>query len=188
MRGNWTSKQLTLGWAALVLACGDSTGTQRAVGLAAAAGQSQHAMHLSSAIVTPQSVTPFTVRATLDPFKIQQLPDFMMQSNGIKDIVMQQAVFTPGAGPWHTHPGPSFIYVLQGQIKLERHIDGNICRETQVFVPGQAYFEVGNQVHRAVVVSSDDAVLLVTRFNVPVGAPFTIPAADPGCTRHLPPQ
>jgi len=188
MRGNRTSMQFTLGLAAILLACGDSTGTQPAVGAAGPADQSQHSMHLSNATVRPQSVTPFTVRATLDPFKIQQLPDFTMHSKVPRDIVMQQLVFTPGVGPWHTHPGPSFIYVLQGQIKLQRHIHGNLCMETPVFAPGQAYFEVGNQVHRAVVLSSDDAVLLVTRFNVPVGAPFTIPAADPGCTGYLPPQ
>jgi hypothetical protein len=30
-------------------------------------------------------------------------------------------------------------------------------------------------------VSGQDAVILVTRFNIPVGEPFTIAAADPGC-------
>jgi hypothetical protein len=29
--------------------------------------------------------------------------------------------------------------------------------------------------------STTDAVVLVTRFNIPVGQSFTIPAADPGC-------
>jgi hypothetical protein len=32
-----------------------------------------------------------------------------------------------------------------------------------------------------VVVSATPAVLLVTRFNIPAGAPITVPAADPGC-------
>ena len=50
-----------------------------------------------------------------------------------------------------------------------------------VYGPGNAYFEVPDQVHRAVVVSEQSAVVMVTRFNIPVGAPFTIPAADPGC-------
>jgi quercetin dioxygenase-like cupin family protein len=103
-----------------------------------------------------------------------------MHSKARTDIVIQRSVFAPGAGMWHTHPGPSFVYVIEGAIKLERSTkDG--CTETPVFGPGNAYFEVADQVHRAVVVSTQSAVVLVTRFNIPVGAAFTIPAADPGC-------
>jgi quercetin dioxygenase-like cupin family protein len=82
---------------------------------------------------------------------------------------------------WHTHPGPSFIYVVDGNIKLEKVGQDRGCFETPVYGPGEAYFEVGNQVHRAVVTSSTDAVVIVTRFNVPPGQVFTIPAATPDC-------
>lgn len=131
--------------------------------------------------VTTLALEPFTFRAPLDPFSIQQLPDFMIHSKDRKDIVIQRAVFVPGAGPWHTHPGPSFVYVIEGEIKVERFNDKDGCTEGPVQVPGTAYFEVADQVHRAVVVSAEPAVLMVTRFNIPVGQPFTIMAADPGC-------
>jgi quercetin dioxygenase-like cupin family protein len=81
---------------------------------------------------------------------------------------------------WHTHPGPSFVYVIEGQIKLER-VTKDGCTETPVFSAGNAYSEVADEVHRAVVVSSEPAVVLVTRFNIPVGGQITKPAADPGC-------
>ncbi|MEO8201915.1 MAG: cupin domain-containing protein [Gemmatimonadota bacterium] len=139
--------------------------------------------HMSSAITTDVSaldLTPFTFRAPLDPFRIQQ-PGFEIRSEGRKDIVIQQSLFAPGAGVWHTHPGPSFVYVLQGEIKLDRFTRKGGCTETPVYGPGNAYFEEADQVHRAVVTSVDSAVVLVTRFNIPVGAPFTIMAADPGC-------
>jgi quercetin dioxygenase-like cupin family protein len=126
------------------------------------------------------AVEPFTFRAPLDPYKIHQLPDFLMHSKARTDIVIQRSVFAPGPGMWHTHPGPSFVYVIEGEIKLERSTkDG--CTETPVFVPGNAYSEVADEVHRAVVVSAEPAVVLVTRFNIPVGGLITIPAADPGC-------
>jgi quercetin dioxygenase-like cupin family protein len=131
--------------------------------------------------VTPLVLDPFTFRATLDPYKIHQLPDFMMHSNATTDIVIQRSVFAPGAGPWHTHPGPSFIIVLEGEIKIERFSPKDGCTETQVFQLNDGYFEVANEVHRAVVVSTQSAVLLVARFNIPVGGPFTIMADDPGC-------
>jgi quercetin dioxygenase-like cupin family protein len=94
---------------------------------------------------------------------------------------MQRLVFAPGAGPWHTHPGPSFVYVIQGAIKVQRVIKKQRCTETPVFGAGSAYVEEADEVHRAVVVSAEPAVLLVTRFNIPIGGAITIPAADPGC-------
>ena len=91
------------------------------------------------------------------------------------------AVFAPGAGAWHTHPGPSFVYVVEGQIELERFNQKDGCTETPVHGPGNAYFEAANEVHRPIVVSATSAVLVVTRFNIPVGGAITITAADPGC-------
>jgi quercetin dioxygenase-like cupin family protein len=126
------------------------------------------------------TLEPFTFRAPLDPYRIHQLPDFLMHSNASTDIVIQRSVFAPGAGMWHTHPGPSFVYVIEGRIKVEK-VTKDGCTETPVFVAGNAYSEVADEVHRAVVVSTEPAVLLVTRFNIPVGGLITIPAADPGC-------
>ena len=126
------------------------------------------------------TLEPFTFRAPLDPYKIHQLPDFLMHSKARTDIVIQRSVFAPGAGMWHTHPGPSFVYVIEGEIKVER-VTKDGCTETPVFVAGHAYSEVADEVHRAVVVSAEPAVVLVTRFNIPVGGLITIPAADPGC-------
>ena len=129
--------------------------------------------------IAPQ-VEPFTVRTTLDPFQLHQLPDFLMHSGEQTDLVIQRSVFAPGPGPWHIHPGPSFVYVIDGAIKVRKFSEKEGCFETQVYGPGQAYFEVGNQVHRAVVVSEGSAVLMVVRF-LPVGAPITILVPDPGC-------
>lgn len=140
-----------------------------------------HGMHGASASVASPSLEPFTFRAPLDPYQMHQLPDFMIHSKARSDIVMQRNVFAPGAGPWHTHPGPSFIYVIQGAIKLQRYDRQRGCTETPVHVAGSAYTEVADEVHRAVVVSAEPAVVLVTRFNIPVGAQLTVPAADPGC-------
>lgn len=140
-----------------------------------------HSMHQMGVDAITTAATPFTFRATVDPYSIHQLPDFLLHSQARKDIVFQQSVFAPGSGPWHTHPGPSFVYVVEGQIKLQRHNSKDGCSETQVYVPGNVYMEVADEVHRAVVVSATSAVLLVTRLNIPVGGAFTIMAADPGC-------
>lgn len=133
-----------------------------------------------SALHVPVTET-FTYRAAVDPFRIQQLPDFMMQSHAVRDVVMQRSIFAPGPGGWHTHAGPSFVYVIEGQIKLVEYSEKEGCTETPVRGPGEVYFEEGGHVHRAVVVSSESAVLMVTRFNIPPGSPIALPATDPGC-------
>ncbi len=139
------------------------------------------AAHDMTADVAAIAPDPFTVRAPLEPYRINQLPDFMIHSKARTDIVIQRSVFNPGPGMWHTHPGPSFVYVIEGEIKIERFTKNDGCTETPVFGPGKAYVEIANEVHRAVVVSTEPAVLLVTRFNIPVGGAFTIPANAPPC-------
>ena len=142
-----------------------------------------HSQHFAPSMTTVGSLAlePFTFRSSLDPYSILQLPDFMIRSNARSDIVMQRSVFAPGAGPWHTHPGPSFIYVIEGQIRQDRVTKKGECVATPVFGPGSAYSEFANEVHRAVVVSAESAVLLVTRLNIPIGGALSTPAADPGC-------
>lgn len=167
-----TARLLACAGAMLLAACGEEREAPTAVTLDAAVAGVEYSMH---------DAGPFTFRAPLEPYRIHQLPDFLMHSKETTDIVMQRSVFAPGAGAWHTHPGPSFVYVVEGEIKLERFSDNDGCVETPVFGPGNAYFEVANEVHRAVVVSPTSAVLVVTRFNIPVGGPITVPAADPGC-------
>jgi quercetin dioxygenase-like cupin family protein len=170
----------TLAATCLVLLACDENSQPTAVSREARSDAGTHTMH-SSATVLAADLTPFTFRASLEPYRIHQLPDFLMHSTARKDIVIQRSVFNPGAGPWHTHPGPSFIYVIEGEIKLERHNAHQGCFETPVYHAGEAYSEVADEVHRAVVMSATPAVVLVTRFNIPVGAPITVPAANPGC-------
>jgi quercetin dioxygenase-like cupin family protein len=90
-------------------------------------------------------------------------------------------------GAWHTHPGPSFGIVEQGQVMLTRYTKRGCT--TEVYGPGQAYYEVADQVHRVTVLGTTDAVEYKARFNTPVGAPFSAPADDPGCvTSRRPPR
>ena len=163
------SRILTICAVGVITACSEETPVAPAM---------MHDMTGNDAAVT---LDPFTYRAPLDPYRLHQLPAFLMHSSSRTDVVIQRLVFAPGAGMWHTHPGPSFVYVIEGEIKLDRFTPKDGCTETPVSGPGKAYSEAANEVHRAVVVSSEPAVVLVTRFNIPVGGAITIPADDPGC-------
>ena len=165
----------------LLLSCADAGAPPTAPAADGRAASADHGLHGGSPGAVTAGLEPFTFRAPLDPYRIHQLPQYMAHSTVRSDIVIQRSVFAPGAGPWHTHPGPSFIYVIEGEIKLERYDRQHGCTETPVYSAGMAYTEVAEQVHRAVVTSAQPAVLLVTRFNIPVGAPITTMVAAPGC-------
>jgi hypothetical protein len=142
----------------------------------------------SSGTAQAEHPETYTERGPIGPFVINQPPDFMIHSRARKDIVIQRSKFAPGEGAWHIHPGPSFIFVEEGKIRLKRFTKKDGCINTEWFGPdedaGQVYFEVGNEVHRAEVAGPGPAVVLVTRFNIPVNGPITIPVADPegpGC-------
>ena len=133
----------------------------------------------SAAVVATALPDPFTARAPLDAFFINQPSQMMIRSDARMDFGIQRLVTPPGAGGWHTHPGPSFGIVERGQVMITRYTRKGCVSTT--YGPGEAYYEVANEVHRATVLGADTAVEYKARFYTPAGTPFGIPAGDPGC-------
>ena|SRR5688572_10148050 len=147
-----------------------------------AAAMADHSLHgvLPNGVVAAAD-TPFTYRAQVNPFKIRE-PDFEMQQKAVKEMTIQRVIFPPGPTIWHTHPATSFVLVVSGSVRLERFVpDKGSCVLTPIYTPNQTFVEATNRVHRAIVQGTENAELLVVRFNVPIGAPLTVAAADPGC-------
>jgi hypothetical protein len=124
-------------------------------------------------------------QATLDPFRINQPPDFMIDSESEKEVAIQKVTISPGGHTgWHTHPGPILAIVTKGQIKHTRFTEKDGCIE-RMFGPGeseQAFVEVPNQVHMARNEGDVDAVLYIARLNIPVGGEITDSSPkNPGC-------
>jgi quercetin dioxygenase-like cupin family protein len=124
-------------------------------------------------------------QATLNPFHINQPPDFMIQSESETEVAIQKVTISPGGHTgWHTHPGPILAIVTEGQIKHTRFTEKGSCIE-RVFGPGeseQAFVEVPNQVHMARNKGEVDAVLYIARLNIPVGGKITGSSPrNPGC-------
>ena len=182
MQTNAMVKALALAWGGMFLAaCADPPTSPAALSeTEAALAASGGAPHLGAANVIALQAQPFLVRAPLDPYFINQAPDFMIRSRVRSDLVIQRLVAAPGVGAWHTHPGPSFGIVEQGQVMITRFSRKDGCA-SEVYGPGEAYFEVADEVHRVTVLGPNDAIEYKARFNTPVGAPFSSPASDPGC-------
>jgi len=129
---------------------------------------------------------PFTARASLAPYFINQNPDLMLRSHVTADMAIQRLVTqSGGGGGWHTHPGPSFAIVDAGAVMITQYDTKTGCTSV-VYGPnepaGKTYYEVAGEVHKATVVSSEPAVEYKVRFNVPMGAAFGNPVdTDPVC-------
>lgn len=137
----------------------------------------------ASATVVSGLPDPFLVRAPLDAFFINQPSQMMIRSDARTDLVFQRLVTPPGPGGWHTHPGPSFGIVDEGEVMITRYTRQGCVSTT--YRKGDAYFEVANEVHRADVVGTGHAVEYKARFYTPVGGAFGNPAPAPNCAAKI---
>jgi hypothetical protein len=130
-------------------------------------------------------VTPTLIgRATYEPFKVKTEPhslvDFEAKAKSHVDIVVRTHDYAAGGSTgWHTHPGPVFINVLQGQVTFYE-ADDSTCTP-HVVSAGQGYVDTGrghlgrNETGQP---AKDVTVILA-----PVNLPFRgeLPAPNPNC-------
>jgi hypothetical protein len=147
------------------------------------AAKSPSASLAANLVAIPVLPAPFTARAALDPFFINQPSEMMLRADERRDFAIQRLVTAPGAGNWHVHPGPSFGIVEQGEVMITRYSKKDGCVST-VYRANDAYFEVAGEVHRATVVGPATAVEYKARFYTPVGAPFSTAVPAPDCSAN----
>lgn len=146
---------------------------------------------LSAALVThaspPIGVTPTLIgRGTYDAFKVDSdkhlyALDFKAKAKDALDIVVRQHDYAPESSTgWHTHPGPVFITVLEGQITFYEYGDPS-CTPIVVSA-GQGYVDTGHG-HIARNEETDQAAKDITVILAPVGESFRgeLPAPGPYC-------
>jgi hypothetical protein len=124
-------------------------------------------------------------RGTYEPFKVKTDPhspvDFQAKAKAPLDVVVRQHDYIPGgATGWHSHPGPVFITVTQGQLTFYE-ADDPTCTPTLVNA-GEGYVDNGHGHigrNESGLPATDVSVILA-----PVGQPFRtdLPAgANPNC-------
>jgi len=95
----------------------------------------------------PSGVTPTVLaRGTYDSFKVRSYPqgpdDFKAEAKAPTDIVVRQHVYAPGSSTgWHTHPGPVFITVVEGEVTFYER-DDPTCTPI-VVKAGEGYVDTG---------------------------------------------
>ncbi len=96
-------------------------------------------------------------------------------------IVTARITLQPGAQfPWHTHPGPVVVNVVQGELVF---VDSDDCVE-RPYPEGTAFVDLGHgHVHTAFNPTDEETVLVATFYEAPAAGPLLIPAEAPaGCT------
>jgi hypothetical protein len=132
---------------------------------------------------SPVGVTPTLIgRATYEPFKVEtdSLVNFEAKAKSHVDVVVRRHDYVAGGSTgWHSHPGPVFINVIQGQVTFYE-ADDPTCTP-HVVSAGQGYVDTGsghlgrNETGQPAV---DVSVILA-----PVNLPFRgeLPAPNPYC-------
>jgi quercetin dioxygenase-like cupin family protein len=130
-------------------------------------------------------VTPTVLaRGTYEPFHIKTGPqsqvDFDAKAKSDFDMVVRTHDYAVnGSTGWHTHPGPVFITVVQGQLTFYE-ADDPTCTPKTVSA-GQGYVDTGHGHigrNESGAPARDVSVILA-----PVGLPFRneLPAPGPYC-------
>jgi hypothetical protein len=95
----------------------------------------------------PVGVTPTVIgRATYDSFNLKSDPrvlEFSAEAKRPVDIVVRTHDYAPGSSTgWHSHPGPVFITVTEGQVTFYGRDDPS-CKP-KVVSKGEGYVDTGH--------------------------------------------
>lgn len=102
----------------------------------------------------------------------------VMNMQDASNIVVAKVTIQPKAVfPWHTHPGPVLVTVVQGDLT---YVLADDCLP-RLYPTGTAVVDEGfGNVHTAYNPNdSGETVLIATFLGVPFGGPLTIPAEGP---------
>jgi quercetin dioxygenase-like cupin family protein len=143
---------------------------------------------VGTALATPSSgivSAPVLARASFVDsvdvkFKINGGRQEVIQAQELRETVIQQIVIGPGGSTgWHSHPGPAVAMIKSGELTLYSSKDPACTGRT--YSAGQAFVDSGQgHVHLARNLSASQNVeVWVTYFDVPLGGPFRLDAANP---------
>jgi hypothetical protein len=130
----------------------------------------------------PVGVTPnLLARGTYDSFKVMSHPHgpgmFKAEAKAPTDIVVREHSYEPGSTTgWHTHPGPVFVTVVEGEVTFYEY-DDPTCTPVRVKA-GEGYVDTGRgHIGRN---ETDEPARDVTVIIAPVGGAFRGELDAPG--------
>jgi quercetin dioxygenase-like cupin family protein len=140
---------------------------------------------LTTSTVATASVPPLQIRSDYRPQQQTWPPSFwsaMLRTHGITDLYVVDNVIAPGGTTgWHTHPGPSLIFVKSGTVTNYR-VETRGCAGVN-YPAGTAFVDAGeNDIHE-LKNNTDEPVETVAVQLIPHGQPrkIDLPEVPRGC-------
>jgi hypothetical protein len=138
------------------------------------------ALPRDQATATPPSgiTAQLLARGTIADASHLRVAGIKLAARGPIDVATVHVTFQPGGSTgWHVHPGPALVTVKTGRLTLHR---AKGCR-SRTFAAGQTFLEYGPKDVNLTGNETDAVTETVVTFLLPVGAPITVDAPDPGC-------
>jgi quercetin dioxygenase-like cupin family protein len=139
-------------------------------------------------LATPPSgqSTTTLAKAPFEPLKIKGKSDdpniwrVKLKTHGASDFyVIDNTFAVGGTSGWHSHPGPSLVFVVSGSITNSMS-DGRHCMQ-QDYTAGQGFVdEGGDMIHKITNIGTGPARTIAVQF-LPAGAGRRIEADEPDC-------
>jgi len=138
------------------------------------------ALPRDQATATPPSgiTAQLLARGTIADASHLRVAGIKPAARGPIDVATVHVTFQPGGSTgWHVHPGPALVTVKTGRLTLHR---AKGCR-SRTFAAGQTFLEYGPKDVNLTGNETGAVTEAVVTFLLPVGAPITVDAPDPGC-------
>src|SRR5690606_23450907 len=98
-------------------------------------------------------------------------PISLSVSEPSRNVTARVVVQPGGRFPWHTHPGPNFVNIMQGELV---YVAANDCTERH-YPAGTVFVDPGRgNVHTAYNASDEETIFMATFFEIPAEGPLTI--------------
>ena len=145
-------------------------------------------IYAGTVLATPPSgqSTTTLARAPFDAFKLKAQSDpanvwrAKLKTHGTSDLYVIDNTFSPNGGTsgWHSHPGPSFVFVVSGVV-TNYMSDGHHCMQ-QDYTAGQGFVDPGGDGNMHMIKNNGgiEAKTVAVQL-VPSGAARRIDADDP---------
>jgi quercetin dioxygenase-like cupin family protein len=152
--------------------------TIAAMGVLACGGNAQaETAPVAIEVLTPRAA--FTDDASMQVrLKVDGHDTDVIKAADPSNVVTTRVTVQPGAQiPWHTHHGPVFVTIAQGELT---YVSSDGC-SSRLYPTGTAFVDPGHgHVHTAYNSGKAVTVFVATFFETPPGtAPITIPADGP---------
>ena len=133
-----------------------------------------------------QSTTTLA-RAPFDPLKIKGKSDIpnvwrvKLKTHGASDFYVIDNTFgVGGTSGWHSHPGPSLVFVVSGTITNFMSNGHHHCMQ-QVYTAGQGFVDEGGDMEHMIQNTGTDPARTIAVQFLPAGATRRIDEDAPDC-------